>query len=94
MKLNTVANLDIVWIIRKTAYLDFTNFHETFIRVSEENKNKRKKIRQSRLETMDPGFSLTCKPGNEVEKSSSSNSQKSAKNNLLMKLINPLNPNT
>ena len=43
---------------------------------------------------MDPEFSLTCKPGNEVEKSSSSNSQKSAMNNLRMKLINPLNPNT
>ena len=72
-KINTVVNLDMVWIIRKTTYLDFTNFHETFIRVSEENKNKRKKIRQSRPETMDPGFSLTCNPGNEVEKSSSSN---------------------
>ena len=43
---------------------------------------------------MDPGFSLTCNPGNEVEKSSSSNPQKSAMNNLRMKLINPLNPDT
>ena len=41
-------------------------------------KTKEKKLRQGRLETMDPGFSLTCNPGNEVEKSSSSNSQKSA----------------
>ena len=43
---------------------------------------------------MEPGFSLTCNPGNEVERSSSSNSRKSAMENLRMKLINPLSPNT
>ena len=83
-----------VWIIRKTAYLDFTDFHETFIRVSEENKNKRKKLDKADLKPWTQGSLLLVTPGNEVEKSSSSNSRKSAKENLRMKLINPLNPNT
>ena len=43
---------------------------------------------------MVPGFFLTCNSGNEVERTSSSNSQKSAMENLGIKLMNTLNPKT
>ena len=43
---------------------------------------------------MVPGFFLTCNSGNEVERTSSSNSQKSAMENLGIKPMNTLNPKT